>query len=444
MIEIKTVSVNALTTSTGKTTFTLGLLKLLREKGSVTSFKIGPDFIDPMFHTVVTGKTCVNLDSFFERGDDLNRRFLRNCEGFDYAVLEGVMGHLDGLERGRASSDEVAGILDVPVLLLVEEIPSTRTIAAMIDGVVKNSSSKIKSIVITKSKSLRLFQMQKSEIESVTGIKVAGRLPFSDELKIPSRHLGLDTDMVALNGKIRELSDICSDMIADNVDVDCIFDEVNTHRHIDLNSNGISGSTSGEFKTRKKAAITKDEAFCFCYDANLKWLEEMGYDIVYFSPLHDTHPPDADFYYICGGYPEIHLKCLGANTSMLRGIRNICEENSFVLAECGGYMYLCNSIEDNPAVGFFKGNARIGGSMNRRFGYESITVLNDCFFTAQSVLRGHEFHYGYVENLSEENGMKITRISDGKEFVSGEYGKNVLASFSHLYFPSLEGVIVNG
>lgn len=430
MIKIKKVSVNAMTTSSGKTTFTLGLLQLLSEKGKVRPFKIGPDFIDPMFHTAVTGTRSVNLDSFFEDKISLKKRFSDNAVEYDYAIMEGVMGHLDGLKDGKASSDEVAGITETPVTLLVEEIPSVRTMAAMIDGVIRNSRSEIKSVIITKSKSQKLFEMQKSEIESLTGIKVAGRLPYSEELEIPSRHLGLNTDMSILNDSIRSISAHCSKLIAENIDVDSLFED------FEIDS---SVTNKSSLKGIKKAAVSRDEAFCFCYDANIEWLKDKGYEIIYFSPLHDKYPPDADLYYLCGGYPELFLHQINDNSSMRKSMLEICENGINVIAECGGYMYLCQNIENVPMVGFFGGDAKIGNRMNRRFGYENITILENCFFQKGTILKGHEFHYGYIENLREENALKIVKASNESTFLSGEMRNNVLGSFTHFYFPSCKG-----
>ena len=435
MKKINTTTVSAMTTNSGKTTFTLGLLSLLQKRGNICSFKVGPDFIDPMFHSVVLNQNRVkadvqsatyNLDSFFETEKALKQRFSKAAQNTDFAIIEGVMGHLDGLKAGKASTDEVAAFTQTPVTLLVEEKPSIRTLAAMIDGVIKNSQSTINAIIITKSKSERLFQMQKKEIELLTGTAVAGRLPYDEALQIPSRHLGLNTDMIRLKDELLTIAENCSQLISDNVDLKKISHQMNLTR---------TEQTLNETKKTKIAAISRDEAFCFMYRANLEWLETMGYKIVYFSPMRDKQFPQADFYYLCGGYPEIYLDELSKNKTMLKAIKEVCASSIPVLAECGGFMYLHESIEGKPMVGFLKGEAKIGTRMNRRFGYERIT-LQDPFIFDSNQLRGHEFHYGYIENGSEEAGITIEKASNAIAFKSGHYKNNTLGSFSHLYFQS--------
>lgn len=450
---INTTTISAMTTNSGKTTFTLGLLFLLQKMGKVCSCKVGPDFIDPMFHNVVLSNTLTNhreeslmlpggsgsflqkdpepsiynLDSFFESEQALNRRFSNAVQDTEYVIVEGVMGHLDGLKGGWTSTDEVAAITKSPVTLLVEERPSIRTLAAMVDGVIKNSRSIISSVVITKSSSDKLFQMQKEEIEALTGISVAGRLPYDEGLKIPSRHLGLNTDMIKLSDELLAISERCARLINDHINLNTIFNE------IEINT----AATPILHKKTKRAAISRDEAFCFMYRANIEWLEENGYDIVYFSPMRDKFLPEADFYYLCGGYPEIYLKGLSENVPMRRAIKEVCGSEIPVLAECGGFMYLHDSIEDHPMTGYFKGNAKIGRRMNRRFGYEYLSLPDEFIFENRE-LRGHEFHYGYIESGEDENGMMVRRASNGMEFLSGHYENNTLGSFSHLYFPSLK------
>lgn len=435
---------SAMTTNSGKTTFTLGLLSLLQKRGRVSSFKIGPDFIDPMFHNVVLTQNRLkadvqsaiyNLDSFFESEKALNKRFSKGNQQTDYAIIEGVMGHLDGLKSGKGSTDEVASFIESPVTLLVEEKPSIRTLAAMVDGVVTNSKSNIKSIVITKSRSEKLFRMQREEIESLTGIPVAGRLPYDDNLKIPSRHLGLNTDMISLKDKLSTISERCAQLIKNNINLNIMM------HNIDCEKNEMTEVETAQNMKTKTVAISKDEAFCFLYRANIEWFEENDYNIVYFSPMKDKALPVADFYYLCGGYPEIYTKELSANGEMLKAIKEICHSDIPVLAECGGFMYLHETIEDQPMVGFFEGDARIGSRMSRRFGYEYLSLPDDFIFENKK-LRGHEFHYGYIENGKEEDGINVKKASNGTEFVSGYFRNNTLGSFSHLYFPSMESGIV--
>ncbi|MEA1883119.1 MAG: cobyrinate a,c-diamide synthase [Thermotogota bacterium] len=438
MKRVETACIGAMTTGSGKTTFTLGLLSLLQKKGTVSSFKIGPDFIDPLFHRAIleqhqhsmfsrTGDKPVlyNLDSFFEEPLALKKMFSSGVDNSDFVIIEGVMGHLDGVIQSKASTDEVAAIIQAPVVLLVREIPSVSTLAAMIEGVIRNAASNIRSIVITCSTSEKLFQMQKKAIETLTGITVAGRLPFDKQLIIPSRHLGLDTDVLKLQSSLQQLAEKCGQLILRHVDVQACFSDVE-----------ITKTNESEIKPVKTAAVSQDEAFCFLYQTNVEWLEKQGYTIEYFSPLHDKHLPKAEFYYFCGGYPEIYRKSLAINQSMLKDVYKVCLSPIPVLAECGGYMYLHEQIEDCKMVGFLKGHAKIANRMQGHFGYEYLTLPDDFLVKGANRLKGHEFHYAYIQDGERETGIQVVKASNNQHFTSGIYKNNTLGSFAHLYFHS--------
>nr|WP_269777958.1 cobyrinate a,c-diamide synthase [Tepiditoga spiralis] len=414
-------------TNSGKTTFTLGLLQYLKsENKKVCSFKIGPDFIDPIYHEKILDKKSKSLDSYFLNSKKLKEHFYKESKNSDYIVIEGVMGLLDGLNDGRGSTDSIGSILDIPILLLVESMPSIKTMAAMIDGVIKHSKSKIVGIIITKSKSEIVFNMQKEEIEKITNIKYIKRFEYDNSLKIPSKHLGLDTDFF----NIKEIALKSYEKIK-SINIESIFKELN---QVYDSVNVIKGN--------KSIAISRDEAFLFYYPENIEWLKNNGFKIKYFSPLNDKKLPEADVYYFTGGYPEVYAKKLEKNKSMLIDVYEKCASGKKIIAECGGFMYLSKEIEGHKMVGFINGKTFMSNKIQGRFGYEKIKILNECFFKKNTVIKGHEFHYSYMELNENENALEVIKKSNNKIYKVGIIKENVLASYTHFYFSSiLEGGI---
>ncbi len=415
------VVIAGLNTGVGKTTFTLGLLELLRGK-QLVSFKIGPDYIDPIYHEVVVGRRSPSLDGFFLDRGGLMKHFSEWAWGNEYVVVEGVMGLLDGLMEGVASTDEVSSVLHLPVVLLVESIPSVQTLAAMVKGVIDSANSDIIGIVFTKVKSYRLFKKQRDAIRSLTGLQVLGSLPFDSRMKIPSRHLGLDTDFSDVKG----VASLSAKLVRENCDVDRFFRCVNVD-HFDTEV----------VKPVGKVAVSRDEAFLFLYPENLRWFESKGYEIEFFSPLHDDFPPDADLYYLTGGYPELYAESLSRNTTMLSAIRDVAESGVPIIAECGGFMYLMESIEGKRMVGFIRGAAFMSDRL-QGFGYRNARVLNNTPFAVGTRLKAHEFHYSKVYLEESQNAMEVRIPFSDEVYVTGISKKGVLASYLHFYFPSEE------
>ena len=415
-------------TNSGKTTFTLGLLQYLKGEGKkLCSFKVGPDFIDPIYHEKILNKKSSSLDSYFLNSKELKKHFYEESKDSDYVIIEGVMGLLDGLKDGRGSTDSVGSTLKIPILLLVESMPSIKTMAAIIDGVISHSKSKVIGIIITKSKSETVFKMQKEEIKKITGIKYIERFEYNEELKIPSKHLGLDTDF----SNIQDISLKTLEQIK-NMNIKSIFTEVE-----------VSYSSKSLIKKKKKSiAISKDKAFLFYYPENIKWLKKEGFEIKYFSPIEDKKLPKADVYYFTGGYPELYAKELNENKSMLKDVYEKCDSGIKIIAECGGFMYLSDEIDGYEMVGFIKSKTFMSKKVQGRFGYEKIKVLKDCFFKKNTTIKGHEFHYSYMNLNEKENALEVMKVSNTKVYKIGIIKKQVLASYTHFYFPSiLEGGI---
>lgn len=420
MRKIKSFFITSLFTGSGKTTFTMGLLNLLKK--DVISFKTGPDFIDPILHMKITGKKSYNLDSFFLDKDRLNNHFYGICKENknENIVIEGAMGLLDGVRKNEASSDDIASKLELPVTLLIESYPSIHTIGPIINGIKNSARSNIKSIIITKSKSEKMFNLQKKSIIEETGIKNVFRFPKSDLLNIKDRHLGLNIH----EDDFLKVAENASKLIQDNIDINILSHQIN----LNYDSEKIFNKNKLDYKN-KKIAISKDEAFNFLYEDNLKYFEDKGLEILYFSPLNDKEIPDADFYYFTGGYPELFLKKLSKNKSMLRSVNKICNSEKPVIAECGGFMYLSKSINNYKMVGFFDCDSYMQNRMFKTFGYQNIK-LNDF------EIKGHEFHYSDMNYNEEINAFNIIMESSKNTFKSGILKNKTLGSYSHLYFKS--------
>ncbi|HOT30614.1 MAG TPA: cobyrinate a,c-diamide synthase [Petrotogaceae bacterium] len=411
----KVFFVTSLFTSSGKTLFTLGLLNSLKE--SVVSFKTGPDFIDPLFHKKITGKKGYNLDSFFLDGPELKKHFLTAAAGYPNIVIEGAMGVLDGIKKGYASCDDVADQLGLPVILLIESYPSIHTMGAVIKGVMSSMKSSVSAVIITKSKSQKLFDLQKEDILNSTGIEKIFRFPYDEALTVKSRHLGLDTSC----NEIVKIAESSARIIKENMDLSCLCTEIPE----------LPQTILPESTCKKTVAIASDEAFLFLYRENIEFFQKCGYRPVFFSPIKDSIPPDADMYYLPGGYPELYAKQLSANKPMLRSLYELCTSEKPVLAECGGFMYLGKSIQEYPMVGFFDVSSSMKPSMQGNFGYQNIKIKN-----SDHTYKGHEFHYAQMSYGEKPNALKITMESSKKTSVEGLLKQKTLGSFTHFYFRS--------
>lgn len=407
--------VTSLFTSSGKTIFTMGLLRILKE--TAVSFKTGPDFIDPLFHKKITGKRGYSLDSFFMDTDELKEHFFSLSAGHADIIIEGAMGVLDGIKKGYASCDDVADRLGLPVILLIESYPSIHTMGAVIKGIMSSMKSSISAVVITKSKSKKLFNLQKEDIFNSTGIEKIFRFPYDETLTVKSRHLGLDTSC----NEVIKTAESSARIIKENMDLSCLCTKI---------PDTVKKITKGRI-CEKTVAIASDEAFLFVYPENIDFFEKCGYRPVFFSPIKDSIPPDADVYYLPGGYPELYARELSANKPMLRSLYELCTSEKPVLAECGGFMYLGKSIGEYPMVGFFDVSSNMKPSMQGNFGYQNIQMKN-----SDHIFKGHEFHYAQMSYGEKPNALKITMESSKKTSVEGLLKQRTLGSFTHFYFRS--------
>ncbi|GKU26299.1 cobyrinate a,c-diamide synthase [Clostridium folliculivorans] len=422
---MKSIIISSNSSGGGKTTFTLGLLNLLKRKGlKVQGYKAGPDYIDPAFHSHITKSTSRNLDLFLMGDKGVKASFSRGVG--EYGIIEGVMGLYDG--KGityEYSTAHLAEVLKVPVVLVLSPKAQVATLCAEILGLQNFGKVNIAGVVLNNI-SESYYKLLKLAIEKNCGVKVFGYLPKDETLILKSRHLGLvqSSEINDLDEKI----DICSDLIQAHVDVEALmrcFD--NTERYED--DYNLSNK-------KIRSAVAYDKAFSFYYKENLELLEQLG-EVEYFSPLKDKElPKNVDFLYLGGGYPEVFIKELSENESMLKSINTQLNEGLRCYGECGGLMYLMEQIEGTNSVGFFEGKATLTSRL-QNFGYAELEVFKENNILKNgSKINCHEFHRSKIESNEKKIYKVYKTIFDNsiKQWQCGYYKNNTLAAYAHVHF----------
>lgn len=325
----------------GKTTITCAILQALLTKGlTPAAFKCGPDYIDPMFHSEVTGVKARNLDVFLLPEGVCRYLLVRNSRTADLAILEGAMGYYDGLgaDSTTASSYHLARVTGTPVVLIVDGKGSSLSLAALIQGFIRfRPESNIRGIILNRL-SPGMFPLYRKMIEKETGIPVLGYFPYHKELSLASRHLGLIT--AAEVEDLREKTVRLGQQAAGTIDLAALLEIAAGAEDIRYEDQPVLR------KGEVTVAVARDKAFCFYYQDSLELLEEMGAKIRYFSPLQDTALPECDGLILGGGYPEVFARELAENTRMKASLKAALKRRTPCLAECGGFMYLLEEITD--------------------------------------------------------------------------------------------------
>ncbi|MCR4821340.1 MAG: cobyrinate a,c-diamide synthase [Treponema sp.] len=446
--------------SSGKTTISCALLSLLKEKGrSPVSFKCGPDFIDPMFHRNVMGLASTNLDSYFCGQDQLCQTFadFYSSAKADCAVIEGVMGLFDGLagKSVRASAYDIARITKTPILLLIDASGASLSLIPLIKGFLDydranshDGENLIKGIFLNKA-SKSLFQLLKPVIEEECGVKVLGFFSKDCENVWKSRHLGLilPSEMEDLGSQIQKSGKILSENL-DLPELEKIMKDAPALEFSEKEK--LTGlSFICEKRERKlRIALARDSSFCFYYQENLKLLEELGADLIPFSPLHDKSlPENIQGIILGGGYPELYGKELEANSSMRESIKSAAERGLPLIAECGGFIYLHESFTDQTGssykmCGVLKGDCSYTGKLVR-FGYAEFTPKEEAFSRLKKLfpdlsgdfsVKGHEFHY--FDSCENGSAFIARKPLSKRSWDCMIFTDTMLAGFPHLYYPS--------
>lgn len=416
----------------GKTAVTCGLLAALAKRGlSPCAFKCGPDYIDPMFHRSVLGVESHNLDLFLCGEERLRTLYERHASGHGAAICEGVMGFYDGVggSTTQASPWHLASVLDLPVLLVVRPKGASLTLAAQIKGLYTfRENSRIRGIFLNDCSPM-LFRSLAPMLERETGFPVLGYLPHMEEATIESRHLGLYT-AGEIQG-LRQRVDVLAQKLEETADMDRLLELFGGRER-------KSAPKSPQAAVKARIAVARDKAFCFLYEETLEALRDAGAELVEFSPLADSALPEKiGGLYLPGGYPELYAAQLSQNEAMRAAIKQAVLGGGPTVAECGGFLYLGQSLEDGtgtpfPMVGALPGNG-IKGEKLVRFGYAHMTAKEDSLlFSKGESVPIHEFHYWDSTQNGED--FHVEKPVSGRCWQGGFGTKSLYAGFPHLYF----------
>jgi len=437
MAQIPRVVIAGAHSGAGKTSLTLGLVALLRKSGlKVQTFKVGPDYLDPTYLAMASGRPCYNLDGWMMGREYVERLFHRASAESDIAVIEGVMGMFDGISPASSdgSTAQIACWLDSPVLLVVNTHGMARSVAALVQGYTNfDSKVRIAGVIANRCGSQRHAEILRQSLDAALCPPMLGAVQRGSIATLSSRHLGLVSAGPRLvpPGMIEGLADA----MAPALDVEKIL-------QIARAAPPLPGADlSGEACPHQyRLGIARDEAFHFYYPDNLDALDHAGCELVDFSPLSDRQlPEDLDGIYLGGGYPEEFAAALSDNADMRAQVRHF---SRMIYAECGGLMYLAEEIQtqegsNHPQVGLLPARARMGRS-RKALGYVEVTFTQStCWGEAGDSVRGHEYHYSELVQAPDwDTAYSVEQRSAGNVFAEGYVKRRVLASYIHLHFAS--------
>lgn len=435
------IMVTGLKGGSGKTILSLSLCSIWKSKGKkVTAFKKGPDYIDAGWLAQASGSPCYNLDLFMMNQEQITFSFVSHTEGTDVAMIEGNRGLYDGMDHeGTYSSAELAKLLKTPVLIIVDCTKSTNTIAAAVLGCLKmDPETPIKGVVLNNVATKRQESVIRKAIEKHCGLPVVGAIPRLKQNPFPERHMGLTPfqEHEDITGSISSIEELGLKYL----DMDAIWEIASEVEPLTENSEERANKKSTKTNnTKLNIGIIKDSAFQFYYPENIEELQKRGAEIIEISIFKDKELPELDALYIGGGFPETNAIALAENNEFKDSLRDAVEAGLPVYAECGGLMYLGESLViDNkkyPMAGIFP----LVFGLDKKpqaHGYTIIEVREDNpFFKKGTELKGHEFHYSKVTDIGSgaemafdvKRGKGITDKTDGITY------KNVLATYTHLH-----------
>lgn len=427
--------------SVGKSSISSGLMHLLKQKGySVKPFKVGPDYIDPGHHARACGQPSYNLDTVMCTQKYVKDLFNDIMNNDDLAIIEGVMGLHDGASATseKGSTAQVAKLLGLPVVLVIDGRAMARSSAALVLGFM-NLDPKVNlvGVIANNINSARHAQIIKDAVERYTPAKLLGSLPTAPELSIPSRHLGLHQG-------IEQKQDIYQKWAK------------HIESHIDLKklikifkfkkSSSKNKQSPQRWKTKAQPhsfniAIARDEAFQFIYQDTLDYLEHQGFNISFFSPIDDSRlPKDMDGYYFPGGYPELHAEALSKNSSLRKDIKKVGSSGKMIIGECGGLMYLGKYITNeagkkSPMVGLFDYSTSLK-PRKLTLGYRKLKPTKTSNESKILILNGHEFHYSTFTVNNEKPNWINSHQKKGMSLSDGFTKNNCHSFYSHIYWAS--------
>jgi len=444
----------------GKTTVSLALMAGFKNAGyRVQAFKVGPDYIDPSYHGIVTGFPSHNLDTWLMGEGAVRWLFQENTRHCDIAVIEGVMGLFDGASsRGEeGSTAQISKLLGAPVILVLDARSLARSAAAMVMGYKSfDPGLNIAGVILNRVASPGHFTLLQEAIESSTQVPVLGALFRDQKIQIPERHLGLKT--ASENEEFRS----CLKVLAETVEpkVSLSRPGIDLLKILEVSRSAVAGQTQTtiphpysprrsankefhlEVPEKVRIGIARDRAFSFYYQANLDFLTRLGAELVPFSPLEDESLPDTlAGIYFGGGFPEVYARELQGNERMRQAVSSFIQRGFPVYAECGGLMYLTGGIEQKDGkvfemVGVLPGKVRMTEKL-QSFGYAEATLIRDCFLGKKGdTFRGHEFHYS---SWDLDAGFALHQVKGKRgtpDRMEGYCAGQLLASYIHCHFLS--------
>ena len=422
--------------SSGKTVVSSGLARAFSKQGqNVGSFKKGPDYIDPLWLSMASDAPCYNLDFNTMSRDELTRLFTSRATGRDINLIEANKGLFDGINPdGTDSNAELAKLLKAPVVLVIDTVGMTRGIAPLLQGYQGfDPDAQIAGVILNRTGGPRHTGKLVQAIETYTDLPVLGAIRRTPDMDIAERHLGLITPTE--NPETDEWLNLVSYLVAEQVDLDAI-------RSI---ANGASNLKSKPFDLGRECpnaeglriGIAKDSAFGFYYADDLEAFAEAGATLVPIDMLHERALPEIDALFIGGGFPETQAGALAANHSMRQEVNAALSNGLPCYAECGGLMYLCNSIgwgnESSEMVSFFDADTRLESKPQGRGYVRFDRNTNHPWGVDKTPINAHEFHYARIVNSQETNFTRDIKRGHGTDGSSdGLMKKNTLAGFVHL------------
>ncbi|MEY9979925.1 cobyrinate a,c-diamide synthase [Lysinibacillus sp. RC79] len=428
----------------GKTTFTIGLMKALQEKGKIVQgFKCGPDYIDPTYHTAVTGRVSRNIDSWMFSHEAVREIVARASKDADVSIIEGVMGFYDGKSplSDAGSAADISVVTESPVILIVNCASMARSVAAVVKGFqMLSDQPNIVGVIANQVGSVGHYEIAKAAIEQECGIPVIGYLKREEGIDIPSRHLGLVPAIE--RGELDTFFDKLGSLMAETIDLDQL---------LELTKAPVlqeSGQLFAEQPSQNICiAVAKDAAFNFYYEDNLDLLRAKGAKLQFFSPLaNEPVPVEADGLYIGGGFPEEFANILAENSDVKQSIREAVAKGLPTLAECGGFMYLTEAITNSNGdrydmVGVIPGEVAMQTKL-AALGYREIFgTPNNFLIDTDEEAKGHEFHYSKYSG-SHNTPAYETKGRFGNKQEGYQAGK-LVAGYTHFHFVSNPKLVDN-
>ncbi len=433
------IVIGALRGGSGKTMVSLGLIAAMTAKGrSVAPFKKGPDYIDAGWLSLAAGGVCYNLDTFLIASDRIRETFHVHTADTDMAVIEGNRGIYDCIDtHGETSTAELAKLLGLPILLIIDGTKTTRTMAAVVKGCsLFDPSVRIGGVVLNRIAGARHEGILRRSIEEHCGMPVVGAIPKLRRQCFPERHMGLVPTLE--HDWARTSIDYAAQIVKDHLDLEAIAQMA---RETDYSPPPERlTETPPAPSTRPTIGIIQDSAFQFYYPENIEALRSAGAQLEFFSPLEVDRIPNIDGLYIGGGFPETHAEALARNDTFRHDLKTMAEAGLPIYAECGGLMYLGQELALEQGRFPMAGILPVVFGFSRRpqgHGYTIIEVSgNNPYFRTGTTLKGHEFHYSSVlewQGLADDLAYTMIRgtgLIDGKD---GLCHRNVLATYTHLH-----------